>query len=410
MPRPSQDRSHPGSRREREAAVRLLTICLARETEFDPDAALDLVRRSSPAVVLEMARYHRVGGSAYQRLRSLPVPESLAGGLREMYSEAVHRHLRTVWALSRLQPVLDASEVPWTVIKGPVLAELVYGDPGMRTYNDLDLLVEPRRFRDVVELLELTGAKLLDRNWKVIRREVFGELHLLLDAGVMLDLHWSLVTIYRGRTAMSSTEVLARRQRVALAGVPAWSLEPVDQLLHLAVHAALSGADKLVWIKDIDLAVGRSGLNWDAVAERAERWRIGAPVGLMLSRVADTLGTPVPDGLPDRLLGRYYAGLVRLVDRASPWQHALGRVTTPSLLLSRSIGQGPLGGARWFVRRSIRSLDPREPVASFAFTPRGDSSDRDAFFEAVASAQPPPSDADGSDGEASGHRDEAARR
>lgn len=356
-----------------------------------------------------MATYHRVGGLAYQRLRSLPVPESLAGGLRAMYDEAVHRHMQTVWVLGRIQPVLDASTARWSVIKGPVLSELAYRDPGLRTYADLDLLVEPRRFREVVAQLELTGAKLLDRNWKVIRRETFGELHLLLDAGVMLDLHWSLVTIYRGRTAMSSTEMLARRERVTLAGVPAWSLDPVDRLLHLAVHAALSGADKLVWLKDIDLAAGLPGVNWDAVAERAERWRVAAPVGLMLSRVAGTLGTPIPDGLPDRLLGRYYSGLVRLVDRVSPWQHALGRVTTPSLLLSRSIGQGPLGGARWLVRRSIRNLDPREPEASLAFTPRGDTSDRDAFFEAVASAEPQLANGDGSDGEAPSHRHETSR-
>jgi hypothetical protein len=317
--------------------------------------------------------------------------------------------MRTVWVLGRLQPVLDASPARWSVIKGPVLAELAYRDPGMRTYNDLDLLVEPRWFREVVAQLELTGAQLLDRNWKVIRRETFGELHLLLEAGIMLDLHWSLVTIYRGRTAMSSTEMLARRERVTLAGVPAWSLDPVDRLLHLAVHAALSGADKLVWLKDIDMAAALPGVNWDVVAERAERWRVAAPVGLMLSRVAETLGTPIPDGLPDRLLGRYYAGLVRLVDRVSPWQHALGRVTTPSLLLSRSIGQGPLGGARWLVRRSIRNLDPREPTASLAFTPRGDTSDRDAFFEAVASAEPAPSNRDASDGEASGRRHETSR-
>ena len=392
-----------GSRREREAAVRLLTMCVAPEPTFDPDAALEFVRRSSPMMVLEMATYHRVGGSAYQRLRSLPLPESLAGGLRDMYREAVDRHLQTVWVLGRIQSVLDASGARWVVIKGPVLAELVYRDPGLRTYHDLDLLVEPSRFLDVVTQLELNGAKLLDRNWKTIRREAFGELHLLLEAGLMLDLHWSLVTIYRARTAMSSTEMLARRERIALAGVPAWSLDPVDRLLHLAVHAALSGADKLVWIKDIDLAAGLPGMNWDAVAERAERWDVAAPVGLMLSRAAATLGTWVPEGLPDRLLGRYYAGLARLVDRISLWQHALGRVTTPSLLLSRSIGQGPVGGAAWLIRRSVRALDPREPRASLAFTPRGDAADRDAFFEAVASAEP-----QGSEGERSS--DETADR
>lgn len=377
-----------GTRGEREAALALLTMCLADDKPVSGDAVLELVQRSSPGVVLETAEYHRVGGLAYTRLRTVPLPETLVVGLRQMYSMAVHHHMRTLWALGRLQPVLEQSQARWAVVKGPALVELLYGDPGTRAYNDLDVLIEPWRFRDVVAELELAGARLLDRNWKVIRREAFGELHFLLEGGLLLDLHWSLVTIYRAKTSVHTSEILTRRERVALAGIPAWSLDPIDRVIHLAVHAALSGADKLIWIKDIDLAVRTLGDDWEVLAERAERWGVAAPVGLMMSRVAATLGTPVPVGLAERLLGRFYRILTKLVDRVSPWQQALGRVTTPSLLLSRSIGQGPLGSAQWLVRRGVRNLDPREPVASLAFTPRGGAADRDAFFDAVTRAEP----------------------
>jgi Uncharacterised nucleotidyltransferase len=377
-----------GSRSEREAALALLTLCLATEPP-SREAVGELVRRTRTEVVLEAAAYHRVGGMAYARLRTLDVPVALVDGLQQMYSQAVHRHMRTLFALGRLQPILDEGDARWAVVKGPVLVELLYGDPGTRSYEDLDALVEPRRFREAVSQLDAAGIQLLDRNWKAIRRESFGELHFLLPGSLLLDLHWSLVTIYRGRTAMSSTEILGRRRKVELAGVPAWSLDPVDQVLHLAVHAALSGADKLIWLKDIDLAVRTLGNDWDSLIDRAERWRVAAPVGLMLSRAATTLGTPVPGGLGEQLLGRYYRTLLPVIDRLSPWQQAFGRVTTPSLLLARSIGQGPLGSATWLVRRSIRNLDPREPAASLAFTPRGDSADRDAFFESVTRAESP---------------------
>jgi hypothetical protein len=375
-------------------------MCLAAEGPLSGAAVRELVRRTSARVVLDVARYHRVGGLAYARLRASGLPEGLLVGLREMYNEAVHQHMRTLWALRRLQPILERSEACWAVVKGPALVELLYTDPGTRTYSDLDVLVEPRRFRHVVAQLELAGVRLLDRNWKVIRRESFGELHFRLDGGLLLDLHWSLVTIYRGKTSMSSSEILTRRQAVTLAGIAAWSLDPVDRLVHLAVHAALSGADKLIWIKDIDAAARGLGNEWEALADRAERWGVAAPVGLMLSRVAVTLGTPLPDGLAERLLGRYNRVLMNVVDRLSPWQQAFGRVTTPSLLLSRSIGQGPLGSARWLVGRSLRNLDPREPLASLAFTPRGGAADRDAFFEAVTRAEPPVRDAGNDDGSA----------
>jgi hypothetical protein len=377
-----------GSRSEREAALALLTRCLTAEP-LSREAAGELIRRTRTEVVLEAATYHRVGGLAYVRLRTLDAPVALVDGLRQLYTQAVHQHMRTLFALGRLQQILDKGDVQWAVVKGPVLVELLYGDPGTRSYEDLDALVEPQRFREAVSQLDAAGIPLLDRNWKVIRRESFGELHFLLPGSLLLDLHWSLVTIYRGKTAMSSTEILSRRRKVLLAGIPVWSLDPVDQVLHLAVHAALSGADRLIWLKDIDLATRALGSEWKSLADRAERWRVAAPVGLMLSRAATTLGTPVPAELAEQLLGRYYRTLLPAIDRLSPWQQTFGRVTTPSLLLARSIGQGPLGSASWLVRRTIRNLDPREPAASLAFTPRGDGADRDAFFESVARAETP---------------------
>jgi hypothetical protein len=377
-----------GSRAEREAAMALLTLCLAPEPPSQ-EAVAELIRRTRPEVVLEAASYHRVGGLAYVRLRALDVPGPVIDGLQQLYTQAVHQHMRTLFALGRLQAILDEGDVPWAVVKGPVLVELLYGDPGTRSYEDLDALVDPHKFPEAVRHLDAAGIPLLDKNWKAIRRERFGELHFLLPGSLLLDLHWSLVTIYRGRTAVSSTEILGRRRNVMLAGIPAWSLDPVDQVLHLAVHAALSGADKLIWLKDIDLAVRALGDEFESLADRAERWRVAAPVGLMLARAATTLGTPVPAGLAEQLLGRYYRTLLPFIDQLSPWQQAFGRVTTPSLLLARSIGQGPLGSATWLMRRSIRSLDPREPMASLAFTPRGDSADRDAFFELVSRAEPP---------------------
>jgi hypothetical protein len=393
LPGTHTNRHRSGSRVEREAALALLTLCLAEDDALSSDEVAELIQRSSTRVVLQAAEYHRVGGLAYMRLRTLDVPDTLLQGLREMYTQAVHHHMRILWALARLQPILERSDARWAVVKGPALVELAYGDPGRRTYSDLDVLVEPRRFRDVVSQLESAGIKLLDRNWKVIRREAFGELHFLLPGSLLLDLHWSLVTIYRGRTSMNSTEILDRRQRVVLAGIPAWSLDPIDTALHVAVHAALSGADKLIWTKDIDLALRIMGSDWQTLGDRAERWGVAAPVGLMLLRTAKTLGTPVPAGLADRLLGHWYRAILAFVDRISPWQQAFGRVTTPSLLLARSIGQGPLGSAAWLARRSIRNLDPREPIASLAFTPRGSAADREAFFEAVISAESPARDA-----------------
>lgn len=377
----------PGTRSQRDAAVRLLGLCLA-DTPPQADQMRSLVEQATVPVLVSLARYHAVAGIVHERLAPLDVPEALLHALAEQREEAVRRHLLVTWALARLQPVLDASPVPWAVVKGPVLAEL-HGAPGRRSYRDLDLLVDPAGFADVLERLQAAGGELLDSNWRVLRRELRGELHLGLPGGVPLDLHWSLINMYRASTSVDSAEMLARRVSMEMGGVRAWSLEPTDRLVHVAVHGALSGADRLMWMKDLDLATRAAGVDWRAVVERSERWHVARPVGLMLHRTALTLGTPLPRGLVNRVLGRRYRRIADLLDRFSPWQHALGRVTTPSLLLARSIGQGPMGTVAWLARRTVRNLDPREPAASSAFTPSGTDDDRLAYLAAVTAVADP---------------------
>jgi hypothetical protein len=124
---------------------------------------------------------------------------------------------------------------------------------------------------------------------------------------------------------------------------------------------AISGGDKLRWLKDLS-ARPRRRLPWKR-RRRARRWGVAAPTGLILARSREVLAAPIPAWVPAQLLGAGSTRLVRLVERASPWELSVGRLTAASHVVSRSISQGPV------VHRSgsfggFRSLDPREPAAS----------------------------------------------
>lgn len=337
-----------------------------------------------PEALIRATDHHRVAGIAHRALAECDgLDEVLVRHLRDAHDAAVRRHLRATWELGRLAPILDGSGVPWAVVKGPAMVELVYRDPGLRSYADLDVVVAPDGFDRVLESLEGVGLQPLDRNWAAIRREMFGELHFLLDGEVPLDLHWNVVNLYRGRIAIPTGEMLARTRRASLGGVDVPVLEPTDALLHLALHGALAGGDRLIWTVDVTSAMAEQPPDWAALEERALAWHIGPPVGLMLDRAERTLGADVPAGLAHRLLGRRYLVVSDMIDRRSPWQIADGRLTSASLLLSRSMGLGPGGALRWLVARSLRHFDPREPRRSAAATPAGGREDYDAFVRAV---------------------------
>ena len=381
--------AHSAVRRERDAALALLIACLRPAGPGTSEQVAALLARTTPTEVIAAADHHAVAGSVYERLRTQPAaPTELTEALHERYEAALRHHLHIVWELAQLGSVLDATGGRWAVLKGPVLAELVYDAPGERSYGDLDLLVEPASFRQVTDDLIGAGSRLLDRNWRLMRREMRGQVHLELPGGSLLDLHWDLVNLYRGRLQLDTRAALERAASVDLGGVAAPTLDPTDSLIHVALHGTLSGGDRLRWMHDVAQAIRHRPPDWRELAARCAAWNASAPVGYLLKRAQEVLGADIPDGLAHRLLGSRYAALLRMADRIAPWQTASGRLTSPTLAIARSMGYGLPGAAAWFVRRGLRSLDPREPAASSSFAAGGDERDYEAFMRAVVESAP----------------------
>lgn len=372
-----------GESGERRAAAQIVHICLRTPPGETADGVLPLLPRTRADVLVELAQYHAVAGWVYQSLNGLSlVGESTLERLRKLHAESVRKHMQFLWTLDWLKAVFDATEMHWAVVKGPVLVDLLYGAPGLRSYQDLDVLVEPARYREAAELLQEAGGKLLDRNWRMIRAEMRGQIHIVLPSGVPIDLHWNLINGRRGRMSIDTDSVLDRSRSVDLGNLSVRTLNATDMLAHLGVHAALSGGDRLVWLKDIERTIALQHPEWEALVVRAEEWNVSALVGLMLFRTAHVLGAEVPDQVVAQLLGRRLATLTQAVDRLSPLEESIGGPTA-SRILSRVVGQGMAGGTSVIAHRSLKHLDPRGPNASSPFRGAGTDDDRERYFQAV---------------------------
>src|ERR1700757_3738973 len=64
------------------------------------------------------------------------------GELRQRYEDNARNSLRFVAELNRILECLEKCGVVAVPFKGPVLAETVYGDVALRSFSDLDVLVE----------------------------------------------------------------------------------------------------------------------------------------------------------------------------------------------------------------------------------------------------------------------------
>jgi hypothetical protein len=121
-------------------------------------------------------------------------------------------------------------------------------------------------------------------------------LTLVLPNGTGLDLHWDLVNECRTRQrlAVPTEEMLARARPVSLGQLSVPTFDPADTVLSLAGHAALSGAYRLMWLKDVEFALSGPDVDPDQLTERAIRYRLGLVCEIVLAKVHSTLGAERP--------------------------------------------------------------------------------------------------------------------
>jgi hypothetical protein len=355
--------------------------------DFPPDLSA-LVPEQDPDVLMDAAAYHGVVGCLYHSIRQLPgVDPAAVASLERLYHAGISHHLRILADLQAVGRLFEAAGIPWLVIKGPALAAVAYRHPDLRTYFDLDLLVPAGRFQDAVEHLEGAGFPVLDRNWQLIRHERRGQLHLQLPRGTMTDLHWHLVNHQRQRRRFQipMPELFQRARHTEIVGIPIAVLDATDALLHVCLHASLSGGDRLIWHKDIEQAIANDPPDWEHLVARARAWQVDLPVGVILWRAASSLLVPVPTPVLEALLpSRIRRALVGLADRiVTPGS----RLDEPSLgrLVSRNHGRGPLGGIQDVGRWLAHGLhgDDRDLHTNPLLQERGSPDDRAAFLAVV---------------------------
>jgi hypothetical protein len=379
----------------------LLRACLAGDEPPVVDTAHAAVLGSAPAVesLPALADYHRVGPWVRKALGGHPAlsPE-VADELAAQERDGMALHLAAMSTLARVAGPLDAVGGRWVVFKGPALAKLVYRRPELRPYGDLDVLVDRTRFADSIAALEEVGFQLVEANWPLISAVGAGEVFLENPTLGGVDLHWHVHFERTRRQAfpIPVAEMLARSRPARLGTTVVHTFDPVDTMLHLCVHAAGEGADRLLWLKDLEQVARREDVDWEELVHRARQWGVRLPVAVVLSRARAALEARVPAEVLEALAPhRTWRWLATGIDRAFPVATTRGE-GSPATLLARSarsgewssafiVTRGAAQRARRLVasgswRRARPSFDPDDP-ASFLHSPVG--ADRTEFLEWV---------------------------
>ena len=223
----------------------------------------------TPALYMAMKRKNLLG---------LVDDPMLVGFLKEVYDANEARNRGILEQIADIRDILQTKEISFLLLKGgAALSERLYPAPGMRTMNDLDIMMDPSEFDEGLRLLKTNGYVEFGRDLKRwhhhtprIDKEGYPaavEPHFR----VIFDRHIEYIP-FNDETSMPSRDERLRSVFV---------LEPTWHLYHVFLHSAVIDKNHRRWrlglryLYDFVVLADRYGesADWKKLYELAERYR-----------------------------------------------------------------------------------------------------------------------------------------
>jgi putative nucleotidyltransferase-like protein len=341
----------------RAAAWSVLLECASPMFDSRRLAAMLREKPNWPALTA-IAEQHGATGLLAERIRKLDescVPREILQKLREKRKAQVLFSMSLNAELFRLLEKFSAVRVEAIVVKGPVLSARAYGDPGMRRYEDVDLLVRHKDILRFTELLTAEGYEPKVSIGEIQAGKIPGE-YLFKWPGTVrrIELHTEMTLRYFPRR-LPVEKLFARRvyESIDGHGVPALATE--DELVLVCVHNAKHFWEQLTMVADVAALIARrKDLDWGRAMSTARE--LGAErmliLGLRLEEQILRVKTPEKmekivrsDRGAERLAGEI---IKRLPSATGAQRGVIGR----ALFRMRMRG-GFIGGAAYLLRLTL---------------------------------------------------------
>ena len=242
--------------------------------------------------ILNRAEEQGVAGLLWRNLKALGCEGVPPRAMRRLKVSYLWNVMNYELYFRELGPVLRdfcEGDISFVLLRGPVLVRLVYGDPGLRGFTDVDIWTREGDLRKAQDVLRDNGFSPLD-----------GYPLLFHRGGVWVDLHSDLVGTGRVRSRgfgvkLDHDAVWNDARPLMMEGYEVLALSVVDRLLFLCLHALKHSFWRLIWTVDIAETVRKHDIDWDAFVRRARDFGLERPAYYGLLCAKELLGAPVPE-------------------------------------------------------------------------------------------------------------------
>jgi len=262
-------------------------------------------------VFLSLLYSHKTGGLFYKSWNSLggqyvdSIPEKVITEVKNIYFTNVLQGTRKLQKIKELIKNIQRENLQVIILRGVVLAENIYGDIGVRPWGDLDLLVEKKDWKKIIEILIDSGYQphgftkpLVDLAFS----SNFIPLHCnFYTSGSIVEIHTDPLHL---SISMSNSEKIWERARpTKIDGLEVLWLSPEDLLISLCLHLNRFGFNRLLWFSDINELMKKfqKDIDWEYVIDISQKEDVGFSIYFTLKRLKEIFNSPFPTNVLSKL-------------------------------------------------------------------------------------------------------------
>ncbi|AIQ45096.1 hypothetical protein R70723_03620 [Paenibacillus sp. FSL R7-0273] len=249
---------------------------------------------------IRLTLHHRVFPFLYPKLSGMTsqlIPAHVSERLQQEYRSNTVRMLQLSGEMARIGAELSKLGIRSLFLKGPVLAEDLYGDFSLRTSRDLDFMVPIDRLAETEAFLLKLGYEQIEVYESILGDWKWREHHLTFnhpDSKIKLEVHWRLGP---GPSAEPGFGELWEHSRSStLLGPDVRYLGREDLFLFLVSHGARHAWSRLRWLLDIKMLLLQQPDN-EQLLGLLKQYNCEAIAGQTLILAADLLDTKVDSRL-----------------------------------------------------------------------------------------------------------------
>lgn len=228
--------------------------------------------------------------------------ELLSPEIKNRFDEYFQKHTRSnMFLTSKLIEVIKlfkSNNIPVLPFKGPLLTMQFYGNIALRSFGDLDVLIQMKHLEAAIKLLEqngyeaVKGINWLKRNDLDIVNHDIKFVHK--ENKVLVELHWKLSCSYFA-LPLDMRRLWNELETANCGGMQVNNLPFNDLLIYLCLHGGRHRWERISWICDInEMISSREDIDWEQITRQAKQLGCEKILGLGLYLINEFFGRQTP--------------------------------------------------------------------------------------------------------------------